>query len=334
MNNNTGLLNFTDESRNKTIPDLTTITNVSERNILKITAVVTSSLNLFVTIIAATTLLKARLIPHSIRTFVFCLFICDGFVLLSCILWAVSEHFRTLSYQLDKGFIFLEWLLTASLSIDRVMALDFPRMYLKYFGEKFIKGYVCSLFLLGVFIRLLTILVKGIDRNVLVETACKIFIAFLCIFIIVTVVCSLRIFLVCKRHIRQIRTLQITNEVGQEQRSKARSIGSSGTILIIMTAFVSLQTPFVIEMITVRCVKRPDSRLYTYPCILLSCFSNTLLYCWRFKECRMILLGWLSKVTRRLVILQDSNFLNIVGIKLKQGSSASHANVTNVTTYM
>ena len=329
MSNITELSNLTDESMNETILDLATNTHLSIRSFLRITATITSSLNLVITLLAASTLLKARLIPYSIRTFVFCLFVCDGFILVSCILWSVSENLRTLSYQMDKGFIFLEWVLIASLSIDRVMALDYPRIYLKYFGKTFILGYVITLFLLKISLRVLTIVLQSIS----IVSICKIFLTFLSIFILTAVICNVRIFLVCKRHINQIRTLQIGSE-NQKQQSKARSIGSSSTILIIMTTFVGLQTPFIIEMIAVKCVTGLYSRLYTYPCVLLSCFTNTLLYCWRFKECRKILLGWLCTVARRLIILQESQFLNIMGIKLKRSSSTGNAAVSNVTTYM
>ena len=326
------MVNSTDmvESINETVISLTTNTDLTFRNFLRIAGTITSSINLVITFIAASTLLKARLIPFSIRVFVFCLFVCDGFILVSCILWTSSEHFGQLSYQMDRGFIFLEWVLIASLSIDRVMALDNPRIYLKYLGNKFISGYVFTLILLGIFLRLLTIVLPDFDM----VSVCVVIITALCILIIITIVCSLRIFIICKRHVRQIRTLQIGG-ANQKQRSKARAIGSSGTILIIMTTFVGLQTPFVIEMISVKCVTPLYSRLFTYPCVLLSCFMNTLLYCWRFKECRRILLGWMCTVVKRLIILQESTFFNIMGIKINRNSSTGiNANVTNFTTYM
>ena len=84
----------------------------------------TSSLNLLLTFLAATALVKARLIPFSIRVLMFCLFICDGFILISCATWAVSEVFGQLAYRIDSMFVMLEWLLTASLSLDRTQALE------------------------------------------------------------------------------------------------------------------------------------------------------------------------------------------------------------------
>ena len=75
-------------------------------------AVGTSSINLLLTFLAATTLVKARLIPFSIRVFVFCLFICDSFILICCVMWAVSEVLGQLALRVERMFIILEWLLT------------------------------------------------------------------------------------------------------------------------------------------------------------------------------------------------------------------------------
>ena len=130
----------------------------------------------------------------------------------------------------------------------------------------------------------------------------------LCIFIVVT--CYLRIFVVCKRHIRQIRHLQVPS-LTQCQRSRKQTIGSTGTILILMTAFVMLQTPFVFELLIVGCEKRKETRLFTYPCLLISCYSNTLLFCWRFKECRSVLMAYICKIAGILIVLQKSNGLGV-----------------------
>ena len=287
-------------------------------------AVGTSSINLLLTFLAAMTLVKARLIPFSIRVFVFCLFICDGFILICCVLWAVSEVLGQLALRVDRMFIIIEWLLTASLSLDRTLVLDYPRIYLKYVGERGIKTYVCLLFITVILLRILTFNAG----QVVTKPGCLVYTSVLCLCILIVVTCNLRIFVVCKRHIRQIRQLQVPS-LTQCQRSGAHTIGSSGTVLIIMTAFVMLQTPFVIELLLMSCEKRRETRLFTYPCLLISCYSNTLLYCWRFKECRSVLMGYICRIAGKLIVLQESNGLGVF-VQKPRGYSDSFFK----TTYM
>ena len=202
--------------------------------------------------------------------------------------------------------------------------LDYPRIYLKYVGEKGIKTYVCLLFITGILMRILTFNAA----QALTKPVCLLFTSVLCLCILIVITCYLRIFVVCKRHIRQIRQLQVPS-LTQCQRSGAHTIGSSGTVLIIMTAFVMLQTPFVIELLMISCEKRKETRLFTYPCVLISCFSNTLLYCWRFKECRSVLMGYICKISGKLIVLQESNGLSVFVQKPR-----GHNDSFFTTTYM
>ena len=208
--------------------------------------------------------------------------------------------------------------------VDRIIVLDFPRIYLKYIGERGIKDYVCFLFITGIIIRILTFDVGRAGF----KTGCLVCTSDLCLCIFIVVTCYLRIFVVCKRHIRQIRQLQVPSST-QCQRSGAHTIGSSGTVLIIMTAFVMLQTPFVIELLMMSCEKRRETRLFTYPCVLISCFSNTLLHCWRFKECRSVLMGYICKIAGKLIVLQESNGLSVFVQKPR-----GHNDSFFTTTYM
>ena len=204
-----------------------------------------------------------------------------------CVVIAYVLHYSILDspawfyYRATKYSILGQWFSVMGFIVERLIAIMSPLKYRVYFRKAYIKAFIIVEFSFYVVILVFTFLYKRDPRRA--ARVCWVAISLHTTFSVVSIVSCIKTIILFKSSLskRLARNIRIISK-------------SKETISIFCILFVVLHVPIGIETIFLRCEFDPTERLYTSYLIIVNSAIDPLIYVWKFKQCRLQALKYLS----------------------------------------
>lgn len=174
-------------------------------------------------------------------------------------------------------------------SVERFAALAFPYKYSVYFKHVSVKTFVwlqLSAFSITI------VYISFTDwKCQTADKFCLIGVVYHSSLNVTCLICNLKSVFILKRHISQVHTL--TRSVSNKTIPFSyKNVALSVACLL----YCLLHMPLDIEVFIRKCYRPPLARMYTYHILIFNSAINPLVYVWRFRECRLQSLIYLSKL--------------------------------------
>ena len=207
----------------------------------------------------------------------------------------VSDVVTSFFSEFGRICITISWLSVTLMSMERVLCLYFPNFYARKASNKniavFTSVVICVFVFFKLFLRYLVVHMMESDEFDFVEATQNLQINtwILGTCLTISFACYIAIFVVVKRHVRSVSDIQ------PSWRTATSSYTSTKSITCIFAVFGFLHAPLFIALVIINV--RRDSLLFVQLVLvfmIIMCTVNPMLYAWRFKECRLVMLTMIA----------------------------------------
>lgn len=257
----------------------------------RLTYVTLSSLTIFFSFISFLVMMQAPRINSNIK-YLCNNILCYDIMTSLCVIINNSVIYNRglLLYRLQNLCILGGVVAVAGFSVERCIALSAPLKYRRYFKKAYIKIFVWTLlFCLSVTCFLLSaVSASGLEIKP-PRISCWIIIGLRLSLNVISLICNLKSISILKKHLSQINVLNntFTNQINPLNIK-------DGLVSTMCMLYCVIYLPFDIELLIRKC-DLPLERLYSFNLVILNIVINPIVYIWRFRECRLQGLIYLSK---------------------------------------
>ena len=238
-------------------------------------------------------------VPYATKLLTCVTLACDS-IFLSLVLFGAVLQVRTseayeiwnaVFSQAGKVCIVVSWLAVTLLSLERVVCLYFPHWYALNANKRNIKVFVAVCVLITVIVKLfiryviLASIREGEYSFVTATQTSSLTVYFLGIFMVINTICYTASFRVVRKH------SQLIERMLGHFRSSASSgmFVSTRNITCIIIVFQLVHVPLLISLTLPLHGEGSRKTYLTLVSMLIMCAVNPILYAWRFKECRFVM---------------------------------------------
>ena len=243
-------------------------------------------------------IMRTSSLPKTLKTLLLSLAVSDGgvgFLVQPLYIWLILNGLHKMEASCNTYAVFemmmglfptASFLSVVALSVDRFLAIQFHLRYQEVVTHKRVVAVVISIWLLSIsfsltawwlpeYINFTTVCVGGVIGLVLTRTA------------------YLKIYLVVRRHKRNIRTLQVQRVTQTSEMKNFASLTKSIVCIfyVHIVIWICYFPTLIICWAAMRASNSPSidlKRLFLFSCTLvfLNSFLNPIIYCWKMRNIR------------------------------------------------
>ena len=286
---------------------------ITANNFTRIIFATFAFLVFFLNVFTCLVMKQTKRVPFAAKLLTCISLICHSVFILACglasalDLQGLGNYSRAISIEAGRICIVISWIAVILMSLERVLCLYHPYFYSRKANNRNITISVAVCIGISLCLKLtvryavvpffkfeeydFVKATENVTLNTWILSTC----------FVVNTICYIAIFLMVRKQIKFAKDIRPSWEVF----SKSRAFVSTKNISCIVCAFQLIHLPLVVTMITEHITKGSTNTYLVAIFMLIMCAANPVLFAWRFRECRLIILNYV-------------NILNLLDIKVQR----------------
>ena len=275
---------------------------ITTNNVTRIVFATFSFLVFFLDVFTCYVMIQTKRVPFAAKLLTCISLICDSIFSFICAVASVingqgiNNISRSIFIEAGRICIVISWIAVTLMSLERVLCLYHPYFYSRKANNRNITISVAVCIGISLCLKLtvryavvpffkfeeydFVKATENVTLNTWILSTC----------FVVNTICYIAIFLMVRKQIKFAKDIRPSWEVF----SKSRAFVSTKNISCIVCAFQLVHLPLVVTMAIKHITNDSTNTYFVVIFMLIMCAANPVLFAWRFRECRLIMLNFFN----------------------------------------